>query len=377
MIRVLHIMACSDVGGISTVVLNYYRFLDRTQIQFDIALTVPEVGRNARELETLGAQIRFLPLKSQGIGVFRKALRALLEQEHYDAIHVHESETCYVALMVAKQMGVPCRIAHSHTTSPWEGVKGELRRLSGCLLNYPTATHVIGCGQLAGERVFGKWNMGRPKALVLPNAIDTRKYAYDEEVRRTLRREWNLEGKLVLGMVGRLCVEKNYPFALELVDSLRRENPDCMLLIAGGGEEQENIERKIGELGISDHVMLLGRRSDADKLYQAFDVFLLPSFTEGYPVAAVEALSSGLPVLLSDTVTHELKFGTAVEYLSLKQPRKWLEAIQRWQKDTGRAARQSEPADHGLDIRSCAKRLEKIYLEAGKGRQHLGKNKGN
>lgn len=367
MIRVLHIMGCSDVGGISTVVLNYYRFIDRTQIQFDIALTVPTVGRNALELQALGANIHFLPLKSEGLGAFQQALRALLEREQYDAVHVHESETCYVALQVAKKLGIRCRIAHSHTSSPYEGVKGEIRRLSGCVLNYHFASHVIGCGKLAGERVFGKWNMRRPKARVLPNAIDTRRFAYDEKIREEVRAELGLEGKLVLGMVGRLCVEKNYPFALDLIASLSREEPDCLLVIAGGGEEQRVIEEKIEELGISKNVKLLGRRSDVDRLYQAFDVFLLTSFTEGYPVAAVEAMAAGLPVLLSDAITDELKFGSAVEYLPLREPNKWLAALKKWKESTGREMRQEEPALYGLDICTTAKLLENLYhLDAGR-----------
>jgi len=363
MIRVLHIMGCSDVGGISTVVLNYYRFVDRTQVQFDIALTVPTIGRNALALQELGANIHFLPLKSQGIGAFQQSLRELLEQEQYDAVHVHESETCYVALQVAKKLGIRCRIAHSHTSSPYEGIKGEIRRLSGCVLNYHYASHVIGCGKLAGERVFGKWNMRRPKARVLPNAIDTRKFSYDEDIREEVRKELELEGKYVLGMVGRLCVEKNYPFALDLMAALSREDPDCVLVIAGGGEEQAAIEDKIAQLGIGDHVTLLGRRSDVQRLYQAFDAFLLPSFTEGYPVAAVEAMAAGLPVLLSDAVTDELKFGSAVEYLPLNRIQLWLEAIRRLRTDTGREARQEEPAQQGLDIRTAAKQLEQIYRE--------------
>ena len=363
MIRVLHIMACGDVGGISTVVLNYYRFMDRTQIQFDIALTVPTVGRNALALQELGAKIYFLPLKSEGIGAFQTALKELLEKEHYDAVHVHESETCYVALQVAKKQGVPCRIAHSHTSSPWEGVKGEIRRLSGIVLNYHFATHVIGCGKLAGERVFGKWNMTRPKARVLPNAIDTRLFAYNETIRREVRAELGLEGKLVLGMVGRLCPEKNYPFALELIDRLRREMPDCMLVVAGGGEEQEAMERQIAALGIEKNVNLLGRRSDVHRLYQAFDVFLLTSVTEGYPVAAVEAMAAGLPVLLSDAITGELNFGSAVDYLPLTKPEQWLKAVSKWVHDPGRQTRQSEPASHGLDICTAAKELERIYRE--------------
>lgn len=363
MIRVLHVMACADAGGISAVVLNYYRFIDRTKIHFDIALTVPEAGQNALALRELGAEIFFLPLKSRGLKAFQTELEELLREGKYDALHVHESETCYVGLLVAKKLGIQCRIAHSHTASPWEGVAGELRRLSGVLLNYPAATHVIGCGKLAGERVFGKWNMRRPKALVLPNAVDTRKFAFAPELRAQVRRELGVEGRFVLGMVGRLCVEKNYPFALEVLSRLIQEEPDCVLVIAGNGEEKENIRKKIRELEITDHVKLLGKRADVERLYQAFDVFLLPSLTEGFPVAAVEAMASGLPCLLSEDVTHELKFGSAVEYLPLDDPERWLRAASRWKGTDEREKRQTEVRQNGLDIRDTAKLLEQIYQE--------------
>lgn len=369
MIRVLHIMGCSDVGGISTVVLNYYRFLDRSRVHFDIALTVPDVGHNARKLEELGAKIHFLPLKSEGIGIFQSALETLLVKEGYDAVHVHENETSYVALQTAKKLGIRCRIAHSHTSSPWEGIRGEIRRLSGCVLNYHYATHVIGCGKLAGERVFGKWNMSRPKALVLPNAIDTEKFSCNEAVRREIRQELSIEDRFVLGMVGRLCEEKNYLFALELVSALRQQLPQCVLVIAGNGEEEEKIRNQIQEMDLASHVQLLGRRGDVHRLYQAFDVFLLPSFHEGFPVAAVEAMAAGLPVLLSDAITRELSFGSAVRYLSLKEPGKWIEEMMKWQNDDGRALRQREPGQHNLDIRRTAKLLEDIYCRDLAGRQ--------
>jgi len=359
----LHIMGCADAGGISAVVLNYYRFIDRSKVHFDIALTVPEAGQNARALEELGAKIFFLPLKSQGLGLFQDALAELLQEGKYDAVHVHESETCYVALQVAKKLGIRCRIAHAHTCSPWEGWKGEVRRLSGILLNYPSATRVIGCGKRAGDRVFGKINMKRSKALVLPNAVDTKRFVYDETVRREVRRELGVENAFVIGMVGRLSEEKNNGYALDLMPRILKEIPEAVLVVAGNGPDEENFREKTRQLGLEKYVKQLGRRSDVERLYQAFDVYLLPSFTEGYPVAAVEAMSSGLPVMLSDRITRELEFGSAVTYLPLEKPEQWVQAVLLWKTDSGRASRQTEPEKNGLDIRQCAERLEKIYQE--------------
>lgn len=362
MIRVLHIMACADAGGISAVVLNYYRFIDRTKVHFDIALTVPEAGQNVHLLQELGAEVFFLPLKSQsGLKVFREALEQLLRKGNYQALHVHESETCYVALQVAKKLGIPCRIAHAHTASPYEGIKSELRRLSGCLLNEPVATHLLSCSKLAGDRVFGKWNMKRSKALMLPNAVDTRRFAFNEQIRREVRKELQVEDKYVLGMVGRLSEEKNFPFALDLFAVIRQSHPDCVLVIAGNGDQEERLRKQISSLGIEDCVKMLGRRADVDRLCQAYDVYLLPSFHEGFSISVLEALASGLPAIVSDTVPHEFDFASAIHFLPLKDPNIWIEEIMRYRNDSGRTERQHEPRANGYDIRDTAGILEAIY----------------
>ncbi len=362
MIRVLHIMGCSDAGGISSVVLNYYRYTDRTKIHFDIGLTIPTIGQNGHALQELGAVIHFLPLKSEGLAAYEAAVTALLKKENYDAVHVHDSETSYVTLRIAQKAGVCCRVAHCHTTSPWEGIKGEIRRLSGCVLNYHYATRVIGCGQLAGERVYGKYNMKRPRALVLPNAVETEKFAYQETVRGDVRRELSLEDKFVIGMVGRLTALKNYPFALEILGLLRQTCPEAVLVIAGNGEDEILMRQKIQQLGLQEQVTLLGRRGDVERLYQAYDLFLLPSLSEGFPVAAVEALSSGLPVLLSDRITGELKSFSKVRYLPLGNAALWAEAIAEYRVSGDRTAGCREAVEQGLDIQDGARKLEQIYL---------------
>ena len=367
MIRVLHILGCADAGGISSVVLNYYQFLDRSQIQFDLALTVPRAGQNVRAMEALGARVFFIPLKAEDREGYCRELKKLLTEGHYDALHVHESETCYVALKLARQLGIPCRIAHAHTSSPYEGPRSVVRRLSGVMLNLHYATHAIACGELAGQRVFGKHNMKSKKALVLPNAVDTRRFAWNPEVREQVRKELGVEDGFVLGMVTRLSEEKNVAFGPALLGKALKTIPNAVLLIAGNGDEEDNLKKQIAELGLNDKVRLLGRRADVERLYQAYDVFLLPSIHEGFPVAAVEALSSGLPALLSDTITRELEPFTGVSYLPLGDADAWVRKLEALalQKDREeiRAVRQQEPRQRGLDIRSTAGLLAQIYEE--------------
>lgn len=365
MYRVLHIMAGADAGGVSTVVLNYYRHLDRSKIQFDIALTGHKDGMNGRLLRELGADFYALPMKSKGMRAFEQALNEIFRKKHYDAIHVHENETSYVALRIAKKAGISRRIAHSHTSAPWVSVKEELKRLSGCVLNYHYATNVIGCGKLAGDRVFGKWNMKRPKAVILPNAIDTARFAFNEQIRSEVRAELALEGKFAVGMIGRLSPEKNHAYALNLMEKLHERMPEAVLLLVGNGEEEDSIRRQIRVRGMEEYVRLLGRRSDVARLYQGLDAVLLPSIHEGFPVAAVEAMASGVPVLLSDTITDELRFGSA-RYLKLGDDERWLRTLEAIRPDADRVLPGREVRAHGLDIRDTAKRLETLYLSGVK-----------
>lgn len=363
MYNVLHIMAGADAGGISTVVLNYYRFIDREKIHFDVAVTTDAVGQNGERLQKLGVEIYRLPLKSKGIIEFQAALTNILKKKHYSAIHVHENETSYVALRVAKQQGIQCRFAHAHVARPCVPLKECLRIIASRTLNYYYATKVIACGELAGQYVFGKKHMQQKKSVVLPNAVDTEIFFYNESERVEIRKELGVENQYVLGMIGRLSEQKNYPYALDLMKRVHEQVPDSVLVIAGNGEKEEELKQIIKEMGMSKYVKLLGQRGDVARLYQAFDVFLLPSLYEGFPVVAVEAMACGLPVLLSTTITTELKFGTAVRYLDLEDTNAWIRAIKEYRNNVQRECWQHEVKKNGLDLRATAKILEGIYLE--------------
>ena len=365
-INVLHIMAGVDAGGISTVVLNNYKNIDRRRIHFDIAITTDMVGQNGEQLMELGVKIYKIPLKSNGIKAYQQAIKDILRNVHYDAIHVHENETSYIALKVAKEEGVPIRYAHAHTTSPSMSLKEEIKRLSGCVLNTFFATRVIACGELAGIRVYGKTAMRSKKGFVLPNAVNLHKFSFDFQKREKYRHVLDIENKYCIIMVGRFSYQKNHPFALELLKQYHDINPNAVLLLVGNGEEEERIKQIIIQNGMDEYVRILGRRNDVEFLYQAADVMILPSHYEGFPVVAIEAMATGLPIIISTEVTDELKFGNAVFYEPLEIS-KWVLALEniknRWDIAPQRQDRSNEPMKHGFDIVVTANQLENLYID--------------
>ena len=364
MIKVLHIMPGADAGGISAVVLNYYKYFDRTQFHFDIALTTDMIGQNGKELQKLGANIYKIPLKSKGIKSYKEAIKRLLIENNYDAVHVHENETSYVALSIAKKLGIRCRIAHSHTTAPFMSLRGELRRLSGIILNSYYSTTMIGCCQLAGERIFGNYNMKKSKAIVLPNAIETDKFSYNENIRLEVREELKVQDKFVVGMVGRIDLQKNNIYAIEIFKYIYKQIPNAVLIIVGDGPWKEKLLNAINNSGISQNIKYLGKRKDVVRLYQAFDVFFMPSLYEGFPVAAVEAMSTGLPILMSDRITKELNFYEAVHYMPLEDKKMWATIAAKYCNDSNinRKKRQVQARYNGFDISDSVQILQNVYF---------------
>lgn len=361
MYNVLHILTGDD-GGISAIVRDYYRYIDKEKIHFDIACITEIEGNDIAVLKEMGTEIYHLPMKSSGIKEYTQQLKNILKLKKYNAIHVHESETSYIALKIAKKIGIKCRVAHSHTTAPYTSVKGEIRRLSGIILNYHYATNVIGCGKLSGERIFGKINMKRKKAIVFSNAIDLQKYSFNSIVRSSVREELGVVNKFVVGFVGRLAYQKNPLFCLKIMKELISINNDAVLLMAGNGEYEAGIREYIEDNYLQENVRLLGKRKDAERLYQAFDAFVLPSFYEGYPLVAVEALASGLPVILSSDITPEFSFSKSVKYLKIDNARNWAEYINKIAEDYVRIEHLKELDRNIFDIRCVVKKLEKIYL---------------
>ena len=354
-IRILHIVTYMGRGGLETMLMNYYRAIDRTKVQFDFLTHRDFRADYDDEIEALGGKIFRLP----NLNPFSRSYLGALDrffQEHpeYRIVHSHLDCMSAIPLKAAKKHGVPVRIAHSHSSRQDRDLKYPLkllfkRRISG------QATQLFACGKEAG-----KWMFGTDDFRVLNNAIDAERYRFDPEVRQEVRKELGIPADApVVGHVGRFMAPKNHGFLLRIFAEL----PDhARLLLVGDGELRAENERLAEELGIRDRVIFAGLRSDVDRMLQAMDVFVFPSLYEGLPLSIIEAQAAGLPCLISDKVPIECKKTELVTQIPLgASPAEWAEAVLS-AAEAPRGDTLAQIREAGFDIRANAEWLQNYYL---------------
>jgi len=360
MLRVLHVIWPLNLGGAETVVMNYYRNIDRTKIQFDFLIAEDEQKEHYYDKEalSLGARIFRRPLRTKHpIKNARALFRIFKENPDIRIIHVHSSVSMLPAtdLFLSRLRGVKVRIAHSHTERP---KRSFAHRLFTPLLKF-SATDWFGCSGGAGRYMFGKaWDRSN-KSMVLPNAIDAKKLRFDVDKRQIIRNELGLGDRMTVIHVANFGIPKNHSFLLEVIAKVRQINPEVVFLLVGGGKRKDEIQAKAAEFG--DSVRFLGIRDDISDLLQAADLFVLPSLREGLGMAAIEAQAAGLPCLLSANIPAEVKITESAEFLPITDASCWAEriiALQNFERcDTFEAIERS-----GYDIRRAAENLEAFYF---------------
>ncbi len=295
-----------DRGGAETLVMNYYRHIDRSKVQFDFLVHRPQRGAYDDEIEALGGRIfRMPPLKISNLSQYRKELRAFFEEHpEYRIIHAHMSELGFFAFGEAKRSGVPVRICHAHNAPKGFDLKLPFRLLLKHLIR-PYITDMFMCGQASGEWLFGKKNANR--FIQMNNAIDSTQFSFSEEKRNEIRESLHVGEKMIVGHVGRFHPQKNHFFILDVFAKLLQKEPEAELWLIGTGENKEEVEKRAEQLELSNKVRFWGTRSDVSDLMQAMDVFLFPSLYEGLSVSLVEAQAAGLPCLISDCIPCECR----------------------------------------------------------------------
>ena len=359
-IRVLQVVTNMDRGGLETMLMNYYRHVDRESVQFDFLTHRADQAAYDDEIKALGGRIYHLPRLIPWSRSYRKALNCFFMQHpEYQIVHVHQDCLSSVILQEAKKCGVPVRIAHSHTSNQDKNWKYPIKLFY--MRSIPRyATDLMACSQKAGEWMF----RGAPFKVV-HNAINAAAYSFDESKRENVRSGLNIPQKtLVIGHIGRIMPAKNHEFLLDIFSAAARKEANARLLLIGDGDLRAKIEAKAQQLGLSDRVIFTGVRADVPDLLQAMDLFVLPSLYEGLPVTLVEAQASGLPCVISDRVSSECMVtrGLVTEMRLSDTPEQWAEHILS-RRNAERTDRYEEVSASGYDIVDSAKRLEQFYLK--------------
>lgn len=325
-IRILHVVVNMNRGGAETLLMNLYRNIDRSKIQFDF-LTCKE-GVFDQEIRELGGNVHRIPYVTDvGHFKYQKELKKFFfSNPQYKIVHSHMDKMSGFVLAAACGAGVPVRIAHSHSTRSEGGVLGRSYKWFAGNMIDKYATNWLACSKESSEWLYKNKS---ENVLILKNGIHSVKYQFSQSKRTEIRAEWGLEeNAFVLGHVGRFSSPKNHYFLLEILKDVLSINPKVVMVLAGDGELLPDVKRKAEELQLTNKIKFLGSRNDVEKVLQGFDLFLFPSLFEGFPVSVIEAQGSGLPCLISDTITRSVDMGgELINFLPLTSRNEWLQKI--------------------------------------------------
>ena len=390
-IIVLHVVGRLDIGGAESRIMDLYRNIDREKVQFHFVQHTSDRCAFEEEVERLGGKVYSVPrFNVKNYISYKKAWKNLFQAHpEIKVVQGHMTSTAAIYLPIAQKAGVEITIAHARSAGVDPGLKGYLTRLLRRNL-YEKCDYRFTCSEMAGESVFGDQKQISRKAIFIPNAIEVDKFKFDQETRDRIRYELGLKDKFVIGHVGRFSHMKNHKYMLQILEQcirIEKEKrlPETVLMFLGDGELKEEIMEQAVAMGISSRVLFMGNKRDVNRYYQSMDYFLLPSLYEGLPGTAVEAQASGLPGIMSDSVTEEAVVTDLIQMRSIKEePGLWAEKIMETSetsaRDYGRAEavsgvennRKPDMKDRSyyaqivreasFDVKEQAKRMQEFYL---------------
>ena len=350
----VHVVGSMAPGGIENFIMNIYRNIDREKIQFHFILNMKKEVSYDEEIERMGGKIYYVTRKAENPIKNFFEVRKIIKENKYDTVCRHSDNAFTVVdLLAAKLAGTKRIIMHSHSTQTKNtGLHNFFR------LWFPfVTTHRFACSKTAG-----RWMYGKADFQVVYNAIDTDKFAYSEEIRKQMRKEWGVENAHVYGHVGSFVYAKNHLFLVDVFHEISKQDEKAVLFLVGDGELREEAEEKVKEYGLEKKVIFTGRRMNVPDFLQMFDVLLFPSVYEGLPVSLVEAQTSGVQCLISDRITNEVILTDCARSYSIdlgaeSWAKKAMEVMELAQ-SIPRKSKQEEIKEVGYDIHSLTKFYE-------------------
>jgi glycosyltransferase involved in cell wall biosynthesis len=374
-IRVLQVFGIMNTGGAENMIMNIYRNIDRTKVQFDFVIHTEKKGFYDDEINQLGGNIYRIPrFKGKNIFSYINSWETLFgEHKEYSIVHSHIRSTASIILKIAKKYGITT-ISHSHSTSNGKGFQAVVKNMLQYPLKY-ISDYMFACSKKTAISLYGNEAYETGKVKILNNAIDTERFIYDKQKSKQIKKQLGVENNFVVGHVGRFSYPKNHDFLLDIFYEIKKIKKDAILLLIGDGELRDKIKEKVQKLKLTDYVIFMGVRSDIPELMQAMDVFLFPSHFEGLPVVLVEAQASGLKILASDTITKEVALTDLVNFYSLNStPTEWANKTLNCLDGYIRRSYSTEIKNANYDIIENAKWLENFYLTLHSNSKNGGNN---
>ena len=363
-IRILQVFSRMDRGGSETAMMNFYRAIDKSKVQFDFLVHTLDKCDYDEEIETLGGRIFKMPRYNFANHFTYKAKwkRFLKDHPEYQVIHGHYFTISAVYFSVAKRLNRKC-IAHIHSAYKGKGIEYVLMNLLTFPVRY-LADYYFACSYESGEWLYGKRIFKNARFKILTNSIDVAQYAFNEKVRSVQREKLGIGDNFVIGHVGRFHQVKNHQFIIDIFKAIHDINENVILMLVGDGSLRSEIETKCATLGLYDKVIFTGVRTDIPEMLQAMDIFVLPSLYEGIPVTLIEAQASGLHCLVSDTITKEVKITDLVEFISLtKSPNVWAGKVLNIINGYKRIDTSKEIEKAGYNVNKNTQWLTQFYLD--------------
>lgn len=327
--RVLIFGMSPGYGGVENFIMNYYRNIDRTQIQFDFIVTEPEIAYK-KEIERLGGKIYQIPSRRKNLFKYIKAFNKFCKENMHNYIAIW-SNLCSLSnitlLKYGRKYGIKKRIVHAHNSQNMnKGINGiityifhNFHRLT--ISRY--ATDYWSCSERASNWFFNSNIQASTHYNLISNAIDVNLFKYNEKERLKYRKILNVNHQILLGNVGRFHMQKNHFFLIDIFNELHKIYPQSLLILVGGGELESKIRNKVESLNLDKYVIFAGIRNDIAQILQAIDIFIMPSLFEGLPLALIEAQCAGLPCVISNNICDEAIINDDILELDLSESAKY------------------------------------------------------
>jgi hypothetical protein len=363
-IRILQFVPIMQPAGIENFIMNLYRNINREEIQFDFVVHSQKRGFYDDEIEKLGGKIyRFTYKDDKNFLKYVKDLNEFfIKHKEYKIVHGNMQSMMPVYLNIAKRHNVPVRIAHAHNSDYEKTIKGYILHMLSKFSKYQSNVN-FACSDKAGEYLFKN-----RKFIFIPNAINTERFKYNEQARKKIRRKLGIdENTLLVGNIGRFELQKNHERVIEIFHELIKEKIDAKLILLGEGKLENKIREKVKKIKLDNDIIFEGVKKNTEDYYSAMDLFLFPSLYEGLPVTGIEAQTSGLVCVMSNSITKEVNIIDQIDYLDLKEPNCiWAEHIKKYIKNNesiNRVESYKKISKTDFDIKYAAKKMEQLYIK--------------